>query len=200
MGQLGQDDVIQQERQGLHWCPRFPCCCWYWLRQRVDTCSVRCKCSVQVFVFRWRHDVGRRHRIQYVTPLLLWLIVSCVDFAANNRFDKAVKSAIVSSAAKLGGPASVSSSSAVHPSKTSSAAQHATGSASSHPPSASASKVQPSPAESSNTQAIAVHPTGDAVASFDEQRHEKTASAVGANPTPEKEPRAVRANSRFFRL
>ncbi|GJE89922.1 glycoside hydrolase family 18 protein [Phanerochaete sordida] len=121
----------------------------------------------------------------------------------NNRFDKAVKTAIVASAAKLGAPARAPPSSSAAPSKTSSATQHVTESASSHHASASASKTSavPVPAPSVTKKiAIADHADGDAAASLAEECAEESASAAAAAPTPDKEPRAERANSRFFRL
>ena len=121
---------------------------------------------------------------------------------ANNRFDKAVKTAIVASAAKLGGPAREPEPS-VEPSKTSSASHHATGSASSHLPSASASKTHavpvPAPSETKKI-AVADNADGDAAASLAEECAEESASAAAAEPTPDKEPRSERVNSRFFRL
>lgn len=122
----------------------------------------------------------------------------------NNRFDKAVKTAIVASAAKLGGPARAPPSSSAAPSKTSSAAQHPTASASSHHTSVSASKSSPIavPTESKKLAvAAAPAPTHEAAASEAEDCSEETASpAATIQVTADKEPRAVRVNSRFFRL
>jgi hypothetical protein len=145
---------------------------------------------------------------------------------ANNRFDKAVKTAIVASAEQLGLPARVSSSAAsTHvPTPTSSAAIHSStaarstvvsvpapiahSSSAAHSAAASASapaEPKPNPVPSSEVHVLPVHPTGDAVATAAQQRYEKTATAAQAEPevtmTPDMEPRsAERVKSRFFRL
>lgn len=129
--------------------------------------------------------------------------------AANGRFDKAVKSAIVSSAAQIA-PQVGKSSSAHAPStvKASSASVHvhstvkATSSANFPKPTATvtATPDTPSPTQSLVFRPFSPHQTEDAVASADRERFEKTASANKSFFTPSTTGAKKRSNSRLFRL
>lgn len=143
------------------------------------------------------------------SPSILHSEITFTFHIANGRFDKAVKGAIVSSAAKIA-PQVGKSSSAHAPStvKASSASDHvpstvkATSSVNFPKPTATVTATPdiPSPTQSFVFRPFSPHQTEDAVASADRERFEKTASADKSFFTPSTTGAKKRSNSRFFRL
>lgn len=129
------------------------------------------------------------------------LSLTFVIVTANNRFDKAVKNAIVASAEKLGAPApNHGGLSSVHSTPTPTTAKHTTiVNTSSASVAHSTHKTNlPVPTRPAFKQPVfAPHPTDDAVAKADEARYEKAHPVNDVNDAPEVKPRI---NSRFFRF